>query len=1368
MRAMFGRIFVSALVGFGVVGGCGDDGNVNMLPDAPVTDGGIDMAPPAPGMLRLTPTSVSLGSVVVGQASSTMSVTVGNVGMGPTGTITAAISGSMGSNFEIDSNDCNILQPAASCTITVSFHPTSSGQKTAMLAVTAAPGGTVMAALDGEGIAPGALTITPSTHSFGNIQVGADSAATTLTVRNTGGVVSGTLTTIKGGSAPGEFIATADTCNGQTLAANATCTITVRFEPTTSGSKFANFAVSGTPGGTVTTAVSGVALNGPALFANPSSRDFGSVIVNTVTNTLDFTVVNTGQLPTGTLTQALSGANVGDFTVVSSSCSGATLGALSSCTISVRFNPTTLGAKTAQIDISAAPGGAVTLDLSGTAIAPGQLVIEPSTHSFADTVIGSVSSGQTFTVRNTGGTGSGAIVVSLGGDNPGQFVIGADTCTNASLASMGTCTVSVTFAPSAVGVFDATLFASATPGGTATAALAGNGLPAAALSITPTTQDFGSVGVGGLSAVQVFEIRNVGGTQAGDPTVTLGGNNPTQFIVVDDCTGPLLPTQFCTATVRFAPTSIGNHSARVIASSSPGGSVFSSLFGQGTNPASLSVSPSSLSFPLTTLGDTAGGLSFVVTNNGGSTTGDLTVGKSGSHPNDFNVAGTNCTTLAPGASCIVTITFQPSQRGLRTASISVSGVPGGSVSVGASGNALPRLEIISINEGPVSQPYNVGEIVVDENRYVYVELRNNTSQDHVLQELIDAGVPEQFHIDDYSCADNGKKAVFGKGGTPIIDGNGGTCWVEVHFFPSSEGDKFGQITWSIGATQFDNAIQQFVFSVINGLTIEAVTTNNFGNIATEQTSPELQFRVSHNPNAGSSTGAIATAALQSQRFTIVDNDCEGVSLDPGDSCLIDVTFSPLTLGTDQTLLAVSAAPGGDASINVTGTGVDPRFLIINPDPVAFGNVYAGLTHTMTITVTNPPGAQTTGPISYNLQNDECSQALGSGSGGGGDGCYEIIGGTCDFLNNAGVLAGGQSCTLIVTFDSREAPFNNNCGSGSGCGGGPFGDWDAEIAVQASPGTDGVHDVEMDADVISVISITPTEHDFGALTTETVTQTFVVHNDSPASTTLTSPDLDSWPPGAQFTILGTSTCGGTLLSGASCVIIVEWSVDSENFAEAELYVSTTDGYGQDDAYMYGQRTLPASCAEILAANPAAGNGSYIIDVDGAGAFSQEAITVDCDMVTDGGGYTHFFVPDGVTTYSVNDSNSCQSLGMDLVIPRSRPHALSLIATYGAGNIVPGVYGTVNEEDDSQCPMFSANPCASNWVSIDGGDWFLNQFSTGQPDGNYTAGCWIPPVFGSNADGFLIDDAQNANNPGGCEYASSTYVCSLNDKGGNAPD
>jgi hypothetical protein len=82
-------------------------------------------------------------------------------------------------------------------------------------------------------------------------------------VTNNGQNTSGPLTAGLTGANAGEFGITADTCNGQTLAASATCTVSVRFTPTSAGVKAASLGISGTPGGSTSSALTGTATNPP-------------------------------------------------------------------------------------------------------------------------------------------------------------------------------------------------------------------------------------------------------------------------------------------------------------------------------------------------------------------------------------------------------------------------------------------------------------------------------------------------------------------------------------------------------------------------------------------------------------------------------------------------------------------------------------------------------------------------------------------------------------------------------------------------------------------------------------------------------------------------------------------------------------------------------------------------------------------------------------------------------------------------------------------------------------------------------------------------------------------------------------------------
>jgi len=80
-----------------------------------------------------------------------------------------------------------------------------------------------------------------------------------FTITNTGETATGTLLVSLTGDT-GNFSKTADTCNGQALAASASCSITIQPVATENGSYAGTLQVSGTPGGTVSQTLSGTAI----------------------------------------------------------------------------------------------------------------------------------------------------------------------------------------------------------------------------------------------------------------------------------------------------------------------------------------------------------------------------------------------------------------------------------------------------------------------------------------------------------------------------------------------------------------------------------------------------------------------------------------------------------------------------------------------------------------------------------------------------------------------------------------------------------------------------------------------------------------------------------------------------------------------------------------------------------------------------------------------------------------------------------------------------------------------------------------------------------------------------------------------------
>jgi len=218
------------------------------------------------------------------------------------------------------------------------------------------------------------------------------------------------------------------------------------------------------------------ALGPAALAISPTLHDFGGIVVGGSSGANVFTVVNTGSARSSTISVALTGTDVSQFSIVGDNCSGVRLNGGASCTISVSFAPTSTGAKTAALSVSATQGGNAVASLTGTGLAPANLAIAPVSADFGSVTVGGSSAAQSFAVTNTGGATSGVIATAVTGTDAADFVITSNGCSGVALGPSGSCLIEVRFQPSNTGARSAALSASATPGGLVAAALQGVGL----------------------------------------------------------------------------------------------------------------------------------------------------------------------------------------------------------------------------------------------------------------------------------------------------------------------------------------------------------------------------------------------------------------------------------------------------------------------------------------------------------------------------------------------------------------------------------------------------------------------------------------------------------------------------------------------------------------------------------------------------------------------------------------------------------------------------------------------------------------------------------------------------------------------------
>jgi len=179
------------------------------------------------GQLAVSPSTLSLGSIVVGSngtASGTLSASGGSV------TVTA--DNSNNSAFTVSGLTLPVTIPAGqSVPFTVTFTPTAVGSASATLAFTSnAQTSSTTESLTGTGsAAPGQLALSPSTLSFGNVNVGATATqATTATA-------SGASVTISSAAMSNSLFALSGASFPMTLNAGQSAQISVVFSPATSG-----------------------------------------------------------------------------------------------------------------------------------------------------------------------------------------------------------------------------------------------------------------------------------------------------------------------------------------------------------------------------------------------------------------------------------------------------------------------------------------------------------------------------------------------------------------------------------------------------------------------------------------------------------------------------------------------------------------------------------------------------------------------------------------------------------------------------------------------------------------------------------------------------------------------------------------------------------------------------------------------------------------------------------------------------------------------------------------------------------------------------------------------------------------------------
>ncbi|HTQ57899.1 MAG TPA: choice-of-anchor D domain-containing protein [Bryobacteraceae bacterium] len=194
--------------------------------------------------LTFSPTSLKFPRQTIGTSSPPKTVTATNSFPLPVTVRKVATSGDF-----TQTNTCpKTLATGAACTASVTFAPSATGTRSGKLTFTdTAPVNPQRVSLTGSATD---ISLSASRLNFGRHKVGTTSGAQSVTVTNEGTVTvnfTGSGIVIAG-TDPADFLISADTC-GPSLAAGATCTVSVEFDPTAAGARSAQLQFNDDGGG---------------------------------------------------------------------------------------------------------------------------------------------------------------------------------------------------------------------------------------------------------------------------------------------------------------------------------------------------------------------------------------------------------------------------------------------------------------------------------------------------------------------------------------------------------------------------------------------------------------------------------------------------------------------------------------------------------------------------------------------------------------------------------------------------------------------------------------------------------------------------------------------------------------------------------------------------------------------------------------------------------------------------------------------------------------------------------------------------------------------------------------------------------------
>ncbi|MGH9140503.1 MAG: choice-of-anchor D domain-containing protein, partial [Vicinamibacterales bacterium] len=651
----------------------------------------------------------------------------------------------------------------------------------------------------------------------------------------------------------------------------------------------------------------------------PVSIDFGT-LVPPVDVSQQVTIRN---LLTASVTlnaPAISGTDAGDF--AAGSFASTTVAGGTTTTLTVTFQPTAIGHKSATLVVSSSLAGTATVPLTGNAITG--IVVTPPAVDFGTVPPGS-STPTTLTIENTDPVNSVTLTPPfvINGTEAAAFSVGAPGTTF--LGGADTTPLQVTFQPATPGPKSATLLVTSVQGGSRSIALNG-------LATCPAITVSGAPPAALVGAFYTTAFTATGGTSP--YTFSLASGTPPSGLLLS-----------ADGTLSGNPSAPGTFTFTVQAAGANGCAGSATFTVDVTIPAiALTAAPTSINFGAILAPATATQTVTLTNHTSSDLTLDTPLTISGADASQFSVGAPGSATLAAMSSTTVVVTFAPTGPGAKSATLAAASIGGGTATVALSGNGASPVVISELRfRGPAGgndefvEIYNNTDAAIDVSGYTLHGSNNAGTNSTRATVPLNTTLPTRAHYlfinsaaSGYSGTVAGNRSyatgITDDGGVALVDSHG----VIVDQVGLSAGSlyKEGTTLASLGTGNIDHSYERkpggeaiaLQDTDDNSADFQLITPSNPQNIAQSVSPAAIDFGsvaqlTTHVQNVTIANLVFASLTVNAPMLGGTDagdfaaGSPAATTLASGESTTMVVTIHPATPGTKSATLSISTSGG---------------------------------------------------------------------------------------------------------------------------------------------------------------------------------------------------------------------------------------------------------------------------------------------------------------------------------------------------------------------------------------------------------------------------------------------------------------------------